>query len=47
MSSLRQIASFEPFYQQAVLAAEGMKKLYPGDEKGWTERGSSICHGRL
>ena len=40
------IASFEPFYQQAVLAAEGMKKLYPGDEKGWTER-YSICHGEL
>ena len=31
------IASFEPFYQQAILAAEGMKKLYPGDGKGWTE----------
>lgn len=23
-----------------------MKKLYPGDEKGWTER-YSICHGGL
>lgn len=40
------IASFEPFYQQAVLAAEGMKRLYPGGEKGWTER-YSICHGEL
>ena len=40
------IASFEPFYQQAILAAEGMKKLYPGDGKGWTEK-YFICHGEL
>ena len=39
------IASFEPFTSSRS-GGGGDEKLYPGDEKGWTER-YSICHGEL